>query len=83
MASKNVNLGQDVLNLERFHGFGLQRSLCPRQMKEKIEKKKSSIKEKKIKANLCGFIIVILVRVNPLSDKSDQHRISPCIINAL
>ena len=36
----------------------------------------------KIKANLCGFI-VILVRVNPLSDKSDQHQISPCNINAL
>ena len=45
MASKHVNLGQDVLNLERFHGFGLQRSLCPRQMKEKIEKKKDELKK--------------------------------------
>ena len=52
-------------------------------MKEKIEKKKSNIKEMKIKANFCGFIIVILVRVNLSSHKSDQHRISPCDINAL
>ena len=59
MASKHVNLGQDVFNLERFHGFGLQRSLCPRQMKEKTENKKRNIKEMKIQANLCGFIIVI------------------------
>ena len=82
MTSKHVNLGQDVFNLERFHGFGLQRSLCPRQMKEKIENKKRNIKEMKIKANLCGFI-VILVSVNLLSHKSDQHTISPCNINAL
>ena len=51
-------------------------------MKEKIENKKRNIKEMKIKAHLCVFIIVILVRVNPLSHKSDQHRISPCHINA-
>ena len=83
MASKHVNLGQDVFNLERFHGFGLKRSLCPRQMKEKIENKKRNIKEMKIKANLCGFTIVILVSVNLLSHKSDKHQISPCNINAL
>ena len=52
-------------------------------MKEKIENKKRNIKEMKIKANLCGFIIVILVSVNLLSHKSDQHTISPCNINAL
>ena len=51
------------------------------------DKWKKNRKEKKqqmkIKANLCGFIIVILVRVNLSSHKSDQHRISPCDINAL